>query len=232
MAYADQQMSGSRVVAIALVILIHLALGYALITGLAYSAFETVRDVVTTVDITEPPPPEPEPEPPPPQEEPVPQPVTTPPPVAPQPPIRISPAPPNIVTTTQISPPAPPVLRIPPAAVPGPPSPPAPPPPAPPPSAPPSAASPRGNPGSWANTNDYPARALRNGDEGTTGVRLNVGTDGRVTNCEVTRSSGSNELDTTTCRLLERRGRFNPATQNGQPVASTWSTSILWQIPD
>ncbi|MBC7158993.1 MAG: energy transducer TonB, partial [Porphyrobacter sp.] len=40
MAYADQQMSGNRIIAIVLVILIHLAIGYALITGLAYSAFE------------------------------------------------------------------------------------------------------------------------------------------------------------------------------------------------
>ncbi len=38
MAYADQQMSGNRVVAIIIVGLIHIALGYALITGLAYEA--------------------------------------------------------------------------------------------------------------------------------------------------------------------------------------------------
>ena len=53
MAYADQQMSGSRMVAIGLVILIHLAIGYALITGLAYQAFEKAVERVTTVDITE-----------------------------------------------------------------------------------------------------------------------------------------------------------------------------------
>ena len=38
MAYADQQMSGNRIVAIIIVALIHIAIGYALITGLAYSA--------------------------------------------------------------------------------------------------------------------------------------------------------------------------------------------------
>ena len=48
-------------VAIALVVLIHLAIGYALITGLAYSAIEQVVQRVTTVDIEEPPPPEEEP---------------------------------------------------------------------------------------------------------------------------------------------------------------------------
>ena len=58
MAYADQQMSGNRVVAIIIVALIHIALGYALITGLAYNAVQQVVERVTTIDIEEPPPPE------------------------------------------------------------------------------------------------------------------------------------------------------------------------------
>ena len=65
MAYADQQMSGNRVVAIIIVALIHIALGYALITGLAYDAVQQVVERVTTIDIDEPPPPEEEPPPPP-----------------------------------------------------------------------------------------------------------------------------------------------------------------------
>ena len=69
MAYADQQMSGSRVIAIALVVLIHLAIGYALITGLAYSAAKKLVERVTTVDIEEPPPPEEDVPPPPPEPE-------------------------------------------------------------------------------------------------------------------------------------------------------------------
>ena len=57
MAYADQQMSGNRIVAIIIVALIHVALGYALITGLAYNAVQQVVERVTTIDIEEPPPP-------------------------------------------------------------------------------------------------------------------------------------------------------------------------------
>ena len=64
MAYADQQMSGNRIVAIIIVALIHIALGYALITGLAYNAVQQVVERVTTIDIEEPPPPEEEPPPP------------------------------------------------------------------------------------------------------------------------------------------------------------------------
>ena len=60
MAYADQQMSSSRIFAIVIVAIIHVAVGYALITGLAMQAYEQVVERVTTVDVTEPPPPPPE----------------------------------------------------------------------------------------------------------------------------------------------------------------------------
>ena len=216
MAYADQQMSGSRVVAIIIVALIHVALGYALVTGLAYEAFKKVAERVTTVDIEEPPPPEEEPPPPPPDE------VQPPPIVAPPPPININPAPPPVTVVDTPPPPAPVFTR---AAAP----PPAPPPP---PAAPPQSATPRGRPQSWVTNDDYPPRALRSEEEGTTGVRLSIGTDGRVTGCDVTSSSGSSELDDATCRLLTRRARFEPAKQNGQPVTGTWSTRFTWDIPD
>jgi protein TonB len=57
MAYADQQMSGNKIIAIIIVALIHVGIGYALITGLAYSAVKKAIERVTTVDIEEPPPP-------------------------------------------------------------------------------------------------------------------------------------------------------------------------------
>ena len=215
MAYADQQMSGSRIVAIIIVALIHVALGYALVTGLAYSAIKKAVERVTTVDIEEPPPPEEEPPPPPPDE------IVPPPPVAPPPPINIAPAPPPIQTVTTPPPPQPVFTRAAP--------PPAPPPP---PAAPPKQATPRGRPQSWVTNDDYPSRALRNEEQGTTGVRLSIGTDGRVTGCDVTSSSGSTELDDAVCRLLTRRARFEPAIQNGQPTTGTWSTRFTWAIPE
>ena len=66
MAYADQQMSGNKIAAIVLVVLIHLGIGYLLISGLAYSAFQEVVETTTTYDFEE------EPEPEPPEEEPEP----------------------------------------------------------------------------------------------------------------------------------------------------------------
>ena len=87
MAYADQEMSGNRIVAIIIVALIHVAIGYVLITGLAYSAVKKVVERVTTVDIEEPEP-EPEviPDEPPVAEDPAPEdPVAEDPPVEPEP---------------------------------------------------------------------------------------------------------------------------------------------------
>jgi protein TonB len=64
MAYADQSMSGNKIIAFVVVALIHVVVGYALVTGLAYEGVRKVIKKVTTVDIKkdeskkeEPPPP-------------------------------------------------------------------------------------------------------------------------------------------------------------------------------
>jgi protein TonB len=208
-------MSGNRIFAIIIVALIHVAVGYALITGLAYSAVKKAIERVTTVDITEPPPPPPDTPPPP-------EPDTPPPPVAPPPPINISIAPPPIQVTPNIPPPAPVIRIVPPAAPPAPP----------PPRFTPKNPEPRGNPGRWATTDDYPSRALREEREGVTRFTLQVNAEGRVTDCTVTGSSGSPDLDEAACRALTRRARFKPATNgDGQEVPGTYSNSVRWQIP-
>ncbi len=69
MAYADQQgMSTGRLVSIALVILLHVFLGYAFVTGLAYEAVKKAAEKLNVVDVTEEKPPEEEPPPPPPDD--------------------------------------------------------------------------------------------------------------------------------------------------------------------
>lgn len=218
MAYADQQMSGNRIVGLIVAAIVHVALGYALITGLAYEAVKKAVERVTTVDIEEPPPPEEEPPPPPPE----PEQVTPPPPVAPPPPINIAPAPPPIQTQPTIPPPAPPVLRVPP------PAPPAPPP-------PPSQArgvSPDGQ-SRWARRiqENYPSRAMREEIQGTVGVTVTVGGDGRVSACRVSASSGSSILDEAACTGMQRYARFKPALDDaGNPTSASWSTRIVYRL--
>ncbi len=215
MAYADQEVSGNRIAAFVVVALIHLVLGYALVTGLAYEGMKQIIKKVTTVDIKKD---EPKKEPPPPPK----QKAAPPPIVAPPPRINVSNVSPPIQTVVT-PPPAAPVVPIiaPPAPVP-----------APAPRFQPKTAQPKGRPGDWANTNDYPTRALREEKEGTTRFRVTVGPDGRVTSCDVTGSSGSPELDSTTCSLITRRGRFSPAMDGeGNPTGGSWSSSVRWQIP-
>ena len=62
-------------------------------------------------------------------------------------------------------------------------------------------------------------------------MRFTVGIDGRVSGCTVTRSSGYALLDTTTCRLIEKRFRYHPARDaQGQPVAETISLFYQWGL--
>jgi protein TonB len=92
---------------------------------------------------------------------------------------------------------------------------------------------PLGNPGNWANSEDYPPGPLRRAEEGVTGFTLTIRPDGTVSGCEITKSSGSDDLDQTTCTLITERARFEAATDDhGRKVAGTWSSSIRWQIPE
>ncbi|WP_298198802.1 energy transducer TonB [Novosphingobium sp.] len=92
---------------------------------------------------------------------------------------------------------------------------------------------PLGRPGEWVTEADYPTSALRLDHAGTVGFVLTVSAAGRVTGCEITRSSGFAELDTATCALLQRRARFEPARDAaGQPATGTYANAVRWQLPD
>ena len=107
-----------------------------------------------------------------------------------------------------------------------------PPPPAPPRSGKERSATPTGNPGEWVTADDYPLGALRAEVQGTTAFRLMIGTDGRVTACTITVSSGSPELDEATCRLVTQRAVFSPAlNRKGKAVEGSYSSRIRWVIP-
>jgi protein TonB len=78
---------------------------------------------------------------------------------------------------------------------------------------------------------DYPKAAGEAGVGGTVSVRYDVETNGHATNCIVTRSSGHADLDETTCRLIEKRFRYRPATDRaGRPVRSTVVEKHSWII--
>ena len=236
MSYLDQGMSPSKMWAIVIVALIHVLLGFAFVTGFANEFIKKATKDLDVFEVEEPPPPEEEP-PPPEEVEPAAPEVVTPPAIV----QTRQPPPPPMRTTTEQQPIQ--YNPTPPRADPAPATPPAAPPrvqcpggvtvPAgtacPPPAAPPT--QPRLRSGSISN-DDYPASAIRSQAQGTTRITLQIGTDGRVTSCSVAGSSGNSSLDSTACSLAQRRYRFAPATRNGQPVASSYSQSIRWQLPD
>uniref|UniRef100_UPI0025DC526A energy transducer TonB n=1 Tax=Sphingomonas sp. TaxID=28214 RepID=UPI0025DC526A len=153
MAYADQKMSGGKVVAIIIVALIHAVIGYAFVTGLAYKYVKKAAEKMDVFDVEQPPPPPPEePPPPPPPDQPLP-----PPPVVSPPPIVANPHPVVQMQTVTTPPPAAPMVPI--AAPPAPPAPP----PAP---AISKAAGVKGNPGSWVTNDDYPPSSVRDQEQG------------------------------------------------------------------
>lgn len=111
---------------------------------------------------------------------------------------------------------------------------PAPPPPPPyaPPSYPTQPPRPKASPGTWVTTDDYPADALRNAQEGAVAFRLLVDRAGHPYECMITASSGYPALDAHTCTLLKSRAKFAPALDiNGEAIQGTYSNRVRWVIP-
>lgn len=80
---------------------------------------------------------------------------------------------------------------------------------------------------------DYPRGLGEAGISGRVSVRYLVDEDGRVARCSITRSSGSAELDETTCRLIQQRFRFEPSRDaRGNAVAATVVESHEWLSRD
>jgi len=78
---------------------------------------------------------------------------------------------------------------------------------------------------------DYPESAAEAGAGGLVSVRYYVEVDGRVTGCRVTRSSGDAALDGTTCRLIEKRFRYDPSRDaRGRPVRSVVVVDHEWLL--
>jgi len=85
---------------------------------------------------------------------------------------------------------------------------------------------------SYISDSDYPAGAIRNGEQGDVGFRLDVTAEGTVSDCQVVESSGSALLDGATCRIMRARARFTPARNSaGQAVADTVSARVRWVLP-
>ena len=88
-----------------------------------------------------------------------------------------------------------------------------------------------GNPGLAFSQDNYPAEALRRGEEGRVVTMLLIDATGAVASCSVTKSSGSRLLDETTCRIARGRVRYEPARDAaGNAIASRTVLPVRWAI--
>ena len=222
MAYADRNTSGSRVVSIVIVSIIVALFAWGFVNGLTFKYIKKVTEKLNTFDVVEPPPPPPDKPPPPPPEQPQ---LQTPPVVSPPPIVRVT-APPPPVVSVAVPPPA--LVITPRAAAPAPV----------PVAAPPAPtiskqAGPKGNPNDWISNDDYPSDALNAQAQGTSKIKWEINTAGRVENCGVVASSGNTALDRTACSLITRRGRYSPALDGaGNPIRSSSSRNVVWRLPE
>lgn len=227
MAYVDQTTQANRNKAVIGAVAIHVAIGYALVSGMAMKFVDVItapNPKATPVYQLPPPPPKP----PEPQAqntdytEPVSRPIHTPPSK-----LDINPNPIPMDTTTLVLPPIGPIELTPKS-----PGTPKPIPSATTPSFAPVGVSPRNDPGAWVTTNDYRSSWINREMIGTAGFEVKVGTNGRALSCAITRSSGYDALDKATCDLVSKRARFEPAKNSqGRTVSGVYANSVRWQLP-
>ena len=76
----------------------------------------------------------------------------------------------------------------------------------------------------------YPTISRTLGEQGTSQLQLGIGTDGRITDCRIIKSSGADRLDAAACEFVANHWRYQPATHNGVPIASSDRTEIIWDL--
>jgi protein TonB len=225
--YASRQRKPTKhLVGLGLVVVLHLALLWAINSGLARAFVKKIKGPVEAVMLEEAKPDIPEPPPPPPPPPPKNAPPPPPPPPAYVPPVEVQVAQPAAANAIAAVTSAPPKVEAPPP-------PPAPPPPAPPPPPPPPAPEPVRTPAvanaSGCEKPEYPSSSRRLEEEGTVGLRFLVGVDGKVVQAEVEKSSGFKRLDEA-ARTGLSRCTFKPATVDGKPEQGWASLKYTWRL--
>jgi periplasmic protein TonB len=206
---AQTQQSPGRLVGIGFVILLHIALVYALISGLAFRAVELVPNPIETKIIQETPQEKIEPPPPPPNFQPPPPPFVPPPEVniaTPPPPPAVSTA---ITNVTPVKPTAPP------------------PPPAPPHE--PVKVGPHIDVAA-SHEPEYPPVSRRLGEQGTVILEVMVEPNGRASDVKIIQSSGFPRLDEAAVNGVKASYRFAPGTLDGKPAAMPYTFKFTWKL--
>ncbi len=211
----DPSRNSKRVVAFALVVLIHVLFVYVLASGLGKKVVEVVLGPVETKLIEELPEEDDKPPPPPPE-------IETPPPYVPPPEISIeipvdtgpSTAISNVTSERPVAAPPPPpppnpvekkVVKVPPST--------------------------QGN-GARNSQPEYPPASRRAGEEGTVTLQVMVLENGRAGEVKVAKSSGFPKLDEAAVKEVQRNWRFVPGKEDGKAVAMWHTFAVTFRLTD
>jgi protein TonB len=202
--HASNQSASSKLTGLVIVIAIHVLAIMGLITALASGQIlKQIASIQATIDRQKVPPKAP---PPPPPDE-----IKPPPPTAIVPVITLAPEAPPPVTTVPKPPPAPPKAEA--AAPPPPPT--------------------ELKPIARTHTSPpYPVISQRLGEQGTTSMVVTINTEGSLSDCKVTKSSGSERLDTAACEWIKNHWKWQPPTQLGKPVVANAAIAFTWNLKD
>jgi protein TonB len=218
MNFSHEKNPGKNFTGIAIVVVLHVLVAWAIINGLGTRIVSKVTEAVETKLIEEvkpPPPPETPPPPPPPEMKAPPPPFI--PPVEVQ--VQQPPPPQNTISaatntpppTTSLTPPAPPAQTAAPAAPKGPSR---------------TAAVVDFN---TCSKPEYPKSSLRNEETGVSTILFKIAADGSVQGASIQKSSGFRDLDKAAMAALSKC-RFKAATENGQAVESSQPVQYVWTL--
>jgi protein TonB len=83
----------------------------------------------------------------------------------------------------------------------------------------------------WATADDVPLRMLPEGPSFVVGFRVAVDPTGRPQSCRLEKTSGLEDLDTYTCKLVMKRARFKAASDvNGAPMYGVYASYMKWWV--
>jgi len=92
-------------------------------------------------------------------------------------------------------------------------------------------ARPVSDPQKWLRSADYPKSMLSELRTGLVQFRLAIEPDGSISDCTIQQSTNPEDFSRTTCDLIKRRARFEPALDAaGQPIRSYWRGAVRWLL--
>lgn len=77
---------------------------------------------------------------------------------------------------------------------------------------------------------DFPTNVRRTKPEYVVSTTLQIDRSGKVVDCFIDSTSGSENLDETTCSLLKQRAQFTPAVEDGYVVVSEYKYVHRWDV--